>query len=50
MIIDLSSLNFADIHQAAYYLASHIGVWGVSDVTCDGIVTFINGTIAQAVI
>ncbi len=46
-LIDLSDLNFADIHQAAYYMASHIGVGGISDVTYDGIVTFDNGTVMK---
>lgn len=50
MIIDLSSLDFTTIHQAAYYLMSHIGLSGISDVSYEGVVTFLNGTIAQVVI
>lgn len=50
MIIDLSSLDFATIHQAAYYLMSHIGLGGIVDVSYGGMVTFLNGTIVQAVI
>ena len=50
MIIDLSSLDFTTIHQAAYYLMSHIGIGGIADVSYGGVVTFVNGTIAQVAI
>ena len=49
--LDLSYLNFADVQQAAYWVAMHIGTaMNVSDVTSTGIVTFINGTVAQVIV
>jgi hypothetical protein len=43
--LDLSYLNFADVAQAAFWLAVH-----GYNVTHGGLITFLNGTMMQVIV